>query len=391
MLPKKLSCLLLTLVLALVAACDDASTPTVPDGTTAADRSVVAQEFPTEQVRGWFGEASPEVLSLPRTVFVDHDEVTNRVVVGVERGAVAGDVERVMEALGVPSAAYEIRVTEPIHFMNSLRDAHRPTVGGLQIHFSSYLCTLGFNASHADGYSFITNSHCSDRQGKTDGTVYYQPLQSTESTPIGTEVDDPDYFRGQGCPRGNKCRYSDAARAAYASGVGGNAEIAQATGVNDGSITVSGTLDLTSQDDATTDFDAGTTLEKVGRTTGQTRGQVVGSCVDVGVSGSNLALLCQTLVENDGVQIVGSGDSGSPVYTSAGGTLVGLLWGGNSSGDLFVFSPLKNIQMELGTLDATVDGTGSGGGGGDGGTDDGGGGGGGNCPPGKQDHKNCSP
>ncbi|HUF26416.1 MAG TPA: hypothetical protein VMM18_05470, partial [Gemmatimonadaceae bacterium] len=38
-------------------------------------------------------------------------------------------------------------------------------------------------------------------------------------------------------------------------------------------------------------------------------------------------------------------------------TLVGILWGGSSSGDLFVFSPLKNIQDELGALTATSGGT----------------------------------
>jgi hypothetical protein len=46
-------------------------------------------------------------------------------------------------------------------------------------------------------------------------------------------------------------------------------------------------------------------------------------------------------------------------------TLVGILWGGNSPGDLFVFSPLKNIQDELGGVTATAGGSGGGGGGGE--------------------------
>ena len=45
-------------------------------------------------------------------------------------------------------------------------------------------------------------------------------------------------------------------------------------------------------------------------------------------------------------------------------------WGGSTSGNLFVFSPLKNIQDELGPLNALNDGIG-----GDGGPDDGGDGG----------------
>jgi hypothetical protein len=66
-------------------------------------------------------------------------------------------------------------------------------------------------------------------------------------------------------------------------------------------------------------------------------------------------------------QIVAGGDSGSPVFRLTSGDnveLVGILWGGSSSGDRFVFSPLKNIQDELGGVTATKDGSGGGGGGG---------------------------
>ena len=63
-------------------------------------------------------------------------------------------------------------------------------------------------------------------------------------------------------------------------------------------------------------------------------------------------LLCQNFVEDDDV-IVQGGDSGSPVFRIEGGTnvtLLGNLWGGNSSGTLFVYSPLSNIEGELGAL-----------------------------------------
>jgi hypothetical protein len=125
------------------------------------------------------------------------------------------------------------------------------------------------------------------------------------------------------------------------------------------------------------------TLHKVGRTTGWTSGNVTNSCVTVNVSQSNIALLCQTIVQRSGTVIVAGGDSGSPVFRPTGSSdeveLVGILWGGSSSGNLFVFSPLKNIQVELGDLTATLDESGGGsgfgdGGGGGGGDGDGGGG-----------------
>jgi len=315
-------------------------------------------------MKEWFRRATPEVLALPQTVFSDHDEVANRLVFGVENPAAIRGVEAVLSHLGIPRSAFEIRVTEPIRFLaGTLREVQDPRVGGIQIHFSNYLCTLGFSADHIGGRSFITNSHCTGTQGTIDGTAYYQPLSSISPSPIAFEVDDPAYFKGAGCPPGRKCRYSDAARALYVDGVENRGEIARTSGPNSGSLTLVGTFDITSQDDSHDAFVG--TLNKVGRTTGWTQGGVVGTCATVNVSGSNITLLCQTLVQNSSYVIVGGGDSGSPVFQETANNtarLVGILWGGSSSGDMFVFSPLKNIQGELGSLDVTTDGSGGGGG-----------------------------
>jgi hypothetical protein len=91
----------------------------------------------------------------------------------------------------------------------------------------------------------------------------------------------------------------------------------------------------------------GQTVNKVGRTTGWTQGLVTNTCVNTGVSGSNIVQLCQTFVSAG----VGGGDSGSPVFRGTSSvTLVGILWGGNSSGTQFVYSPIANIEQELGAL-----------------------------------------
>jgi hypothetical protein len=89
----------------------------------------------------------------------------------------------------------------------------------------------------------------------------------------------------------------------------------------------------------------GQTVNKVGRTTGWTQGRVSNTCVNTGVQGSNIVQLCQTFVAAG----VGSGDSGSPVFSGTSSvTLVGILWGG--SGNQFVYSPISNIEQELGAL-----------------------------------------
>ena len=59
--------------------------------------------------------------------------------------------------------------------------------------------------------------------------------------------------------------------------------------------------------------------------------------------------MCQTFVSAG----VGGGDSGSDVFQDLGGNnakLLGVLWGGNSAGTQFVYSPLANVMRDLGTL-----------------------------------------
>jgi len=43
-----------------------------------------------------------------------------------------------------------------------------------------------------------------------DGTQYYQPLNKVADEFIGAEIVAPAFFKNNGCPRGKKCRYSDA-------------------------------------------------------------------------------------------------------------------------------------------------------------------------------------
>ena len=336
----------------LAAACQDSPPPT----TSPSD--VLEARAGQDPLPAWFAKASPEVLALPGAVFADHDEAHNRLLFGVENAAAIKGVSTALARLGIPSSAYAVVVTEPIRQVATLRDQWRPTRGGIQIHFGQFLCTLGFNADDGTQRSFITNSHCTNTQGGVEGTEYFQPTSTVDPAVIAVEVEDPVYFRGGACPRGRKCRWSDASRALYSSSVLSNrGDIAKTTGANNGDLTVAGTFTITTQDNTTTRFTSGTVVNKVGRTTGWTRGNVTQTCVNTNVSGSNITQLCQTFVQDPGgAVVVGGGDSGSNVFRVTSGDsveLVGILWGGNSSGTLFVFSPLQQVQRELGTLVAT--------------------------------------
>jgi hypothetical protein len=294
------------------------------------------------------------LFQLAGVVFTDADETSGRFVVGVLDRGVEGLVRAQLATLGVPSQLVDLVETEAIVPVATLRDSFRPVEGGLQIRFSQYLCSLGFNAVRDGVPGFVTASHCSDRQGAVDGTTYYQPLNQVPGEFIGTEIADPAFFRGGSCPQGKKCRLSDVNFSqADSSVVIPLGRIAKTTGANNGSLETAGQFSITGEDAAA----VGDIANKVGRTTGWTQAPVTRTCVDTAVSSSNILLLCQDFVELTGKQqpkIVGAGDSGSPVFRIDGNNviLLGGLWGGNSSGSLFVYSPIANIerQQELGAL-----------------------------------------
>ena len=344
---------------ALVAlGCTDSPAPSEPNGMSPSfERSARAQD----RLAALFTGASAEVLAMPGTVWADYDEARGKLVFGVHNMNAVRGIERSLEARGIATEDFEITAAEPIYQLANLQtSAFRPTQAGTQIHFGNYVCTLGFNVDIAGTRSFITNSHCTNTQGGVEGTTYAQPVRNTAADLIATEVADPAYSSSlSGCSANKVCRRSDASRAQYNAGVvSARGVIAKTTGVNNKSLTTSGTFHITSQNTADDNFSG--TVDKVGRTTGWTRGDVTQTCATVNVSQSNIQLLCQTMVYNRRAAIVSGGDSGSPVFKNNGTDdveLIGILWGGSGT-STFVFSPLKNVVSEIGSFAATYDGSG---------------------------------
>lgn len=340
-------------------AAEQAMAPYLQKHGVAATRIQALQgRFGWDELEHWKTRISTEALGVPGAVFVDANEAVNQVTVGVERGR-GGQVRAALARLGLPASAVAVEETDPVTFAVgpkpkrkpggsslSLQGRVRPTMGGIQINFPGYLCTLGFNVQASGTLSFITNSHCTTNQGGVDGTPYWQPLQSVDPVQIATEVADPNYSSNlSGCPAGRVCRRADASRARYdvpSSNVA-LGRIAR-TDRPGRSLTIVGDFSVTAEGSA----NVGQTVNKVGRTTGWSQGAVTNTCVTTNVSNSNITELCQNFVS----ATVGSGDSGSPVFMISGGTnvtLVGILWGGSGS-RTFVYSPITNIEQELGSL-----------------------------------------
>jgi hypothetical protein len=203
----------------------------------------------------------------------------------------------------------------------------------------------------------VTNSHCTLNRGTVENTPYYQqpiaPLDPKQL--IGIEVMDPPFFQ---CSPTLVCRWSDAAIARYETArtpvrFGSIYRTAFfGTGNAAGSIEIGGSNPkfFSITDEAPFPL-GGEVVDKVGRTTGWTRGPVIGTCLNVGIAGlPNTVMLCQDFVQ----AALAGGDSGSPVFKQAGdsknATLYGILWGGGLIGDavIYVFSAMENIHLDLG-------------------------------------------
>src|SRR5437867_671695 len=94
---------------------------------------VLSARYPWRQLERWQDEASAEVLDIPGAVYVDNDETSNRVRIGVENLTAMGLVRAAIARLGIPDEAVIVSPAEPIAQMATLRDVvDRPVRAGVQ-------------------------------------------------------------------------------------------------------------------------------------------------------------------------------------------------------------------------------------------------------------------
>jgi hypothetical protein len=302
------------------------------------------------QLQGWSESLHPLLSSRSDVFLIDVDEVENRVLVGVADAAAVGAVRAEAARLGIPVPALHVQTQPRPETRATVRDRFTTTVGGIQIAFGGYVCTLGFNAKRSSGANvYVTNSHCTTTQYVTDGAAIYQHTVAAGNQ-IGNEVADRGMWA---CVTGIlSCRLADAAyisnNGTRTIGQGGIARTAWATGAA-GGLTVTGEYDIVGRYTGT--LPVGTYLDKTGRTSGSTYGQVTNSCVTIG------SLRCQDIskVWSQG------GDSGSPVFVYLGGAgaaendvqLHGVMWGGPGSDYTTTYSSrLSGIEADLGALNS---------------------------------------
>lgn len=291
-------------------------------------------------------------------VSLDVDDRKNRITIGITSEASESRILAQVSALAIPSAAVALIQEEHETAATTLQNYFGPKMGGIQIVRSGSFgagdgeCTIGINVRYtALGYKrgFVTASHCTNLFGGEEATGFYSPERFNDH--IADEISDPPFSSAlDGCPLGARCRYSDAALASYDAEDIWNGAVIARTEYDD---PLSGSLVI---EEIKPNFTVtgwaspmvGSLVDKIGRTTGWTWGQIQTVCQDVegGPYGpSDYLLLCQARADA-GLQ---GGDSGAAVFYWDGfnsATIVGIARG--FANGLMTFSHFEDVRAELG-------------------------------------------
>lgn len=317
---------------------------------------VLTGQYPFSYLVVWARMFSTQLRADEGIVSVDADEAHNRVSIGVSDTGATSTVLAMAAGVGIPTGVIRVNVTEPRRLLSTLQDPFSTRVGGIQIWTSGFYggtCTLGFNATTSTGITgFITASHCSPYSlgaGGTGATVY----QNGSSWPVGTIVNNPAWNIVDptcGSYSGAGCTYADVMMVKYNTGIANQKWVMYTTSVGTGGASGSITTAGTYQVNATTFYPVtGDVVDKMGRTTGWTRGTISNTCQTVLVINSTTGQSGVVLCSN---QVTGAhsdaGDSGGPVFNQQFGLTFayGLLFAG--AGTTYNFEGFQAMQRMLG-------------------------------------------
>lgn len=333
---------------------------------------------------GWKDALLPILLTVPGFLSIAADESRNRIRVVLEHEELEGHLREVLAAVGVPEAAVIVEPGVPMRSLAGLQDRVRPVGGGMQIEFGSALfperCSAGWTVSTAQQefeWGFLTAGHCSSDPGEGDtGETIFQ-AEHTSSDSVGVvqlnaawDVRDCEHPNNPSQDWDGACTDADALfvgsllaskRVARTSSLGTNNQ--------PGSLTISGWW--TSVDDplfSVIELNA----DKVGRTTGWTRGAIAGTCESWVLQHPHRPDYVVRCLDRVVFASVGAGDSGGPVFFATDDSTsavvpLGVVGGGGPLNQVtaegkwceepssphpsyctMVFSPWDQIEMHLG-------------------------------------------
>ena len=330
------------------------------------------------QLKEWYDRMLGPIFSTGGVTFADIDEAKNRLRIGIDKREVT---TRVIEQLGKLRIPREAVVMDVIGLIVpskpaggdrpasiTLQNKLRPTQGGYQIIKNDGYggaCTLCFNALRGNDSGFVTSAWCTNNVWQPDGMSFFQ---AGPFDVVGAETVDPLGFLSPTypCQKYQRCRWSAGAFVKYDPGItSAQGVIARTTG-----LTTTATPILTV---ASTKFGiaaapsqpylVGLSLNKVGRMTGWTNGQITSTCATWSFAPNNL-LLCQYTVSNMQIATIAHfTDSGAPVFRLRNFSyqgwdhveLYGMLWGVVTGGQQFVFSPIGGVPFQQTGIQSPTD------------------------------------
>ncbi|MEX2602099.1 MAG: hypothetical protein WD355_10650 [Balneolaceae bacterium] len=322
----------------------------------------------------WQDRILVPVLDSEGVISLSISHSQNRIKVGLEEERFRQHILEIVRSKSVSENAVTFSVTG--HVINdrshhTLRDLHRPLVGGLEnnLYNSSGTilrgaCTYGFNVWWSSERHWVTNSHCTREIWSVfSSDQYYQSSISDGSAGyVGSEAYDPGSLGSSVCPGSLPCRYSDAALIELPSnqswdfGEIAKTEYGSFPGQGNGSLVIDSNDPrfFILADASDNLYYEGMWATKVGRTTGWTNGQVTDTCVHVNNNIQpigNFRLLCQEFTNYHSA----GGDSGSPVFNRPfnfpnEARLTGIHWGRFSVSGERIFSRITGIKEDLGNF-----------------------------------------
>ena len=286
----------------------------------------------------------------PSLFSIDADEEQNRLSVEVGDTEARTRIFLAAQRVGIPEA--EIKVTivasRPPSTLTTDSRTDYP-MGGFKIQaYTDVNCTLGYNLKsngnpgyNIDSVYFVTAGHCYNQPAGTSGVTGFpvgQPVKYITSDMIGTIVYNAPWNETVNCAGYTKCTQWDGMIGQY----NGSRYPVYAVAGSSGT-TPPFTLEAvyspiyTSSDPA-----VGTSVRKVGITTGVTIGTIAATCVNQAITYGTWGT-AMNLCTDKATARADAGDSGGPVYSNPSGQIkaVGHVIAKYSSGTGMYFAPYK--------------------------------------------------
>lgn len=283
--------------------------------------------YTLSQLVAWQEALFPVLVKTPEFQLIGANVKLNRLAIGLTDKAAEHTVLDIIRQVGIPLEAVTIEIEGQHVPLSGLRGTWRPTFGGVQLMPDASggevgVCSLGFNVTTPNGDKYaLTAAHCVVEWDYATGHLgdeWWQP-GSLPQNKIGTVQMNPAWTSTDTrcVSTASLCTLADVAGIRYLDPAAFAKSVARTTCCigpynGEGSLTVVGQWPVTAI--VSPSLAQGAYVEKLGRTTGWTKGQVDLACAHLVFQLGSVGpytVICTTRVSGSWAD---RGDSGGPEY-----------------------------------------------------------------------------